>query len=209
MSKTVRQLENLESVQLVQNKEKFYVAYKNNQVDSIEIERKMKEQRDSEPEIKIQNRFPAKKREELQLAQIKIQNNETCSFPAIMISEKGLAYVSDKNMEQFCLRMMKVKKVLLPESDWVAFLGYHRYDSGDSEDEECYENKTQYCHLFSQSDLSQCLHTFKAEKGCKITEIAELGLDTFAVARDDGSVTVKVLRKHSPTSHTFSEIHDE
>ena len=105
--------------------------------------------------------------------------------------------------------MMKVEKVLLPESDWVAFLGYHRNDSGDSEEEECYENKTQYCHLFSQSDLSQCLHTFKAEKGCKITEIAELGLDTFAVARDDGSVTVKVLRKHSPTSHTFSEIHDE
>ena len=60
----------------------------------------MEEQRDdSEPEIKIENRFPAKEREELQLAQIKIQNNETCSFPAVMISEKGLAYISDKNME--------------------------------------------------------------------------------------------------------------
>ena len=171
---------------------------------------KVDEQRDNnKPHIRIENSFPPKERKELQLAQIKIQNNESCSIPAVMISEKGLAYISDKNMEQFCLRMMKVEKVLLPESDWVAFLGYHRNDSGDSEDIECYENKTQYCHLFSQSDLSQCLHTLKAEKGCKITEIAELGLDTFAVARDDGSVTVKVLRKHTSMSDTFSDIHQE
>ena len=60
----------------------------------------MEEQRDnSEPRIKIENRFPAHERAELQLAEIKIQNNETCSFPAVMISEKGLAYIRDKNME--------------------------------------------------------------------------------------------------------------
>ena len=126
-----------------------------------------------------------------------------------MISERGLAYITDKNMEQFALKMMKVERVVLPESDWVAFLGYHRSDAGDSGEDEGYENKTQYCHLFSQSDLSQCLHTFKAEKGCKITEIVALGLDTFAVARDDGSVTVKVLRKNKSMSGTFDGIYDQ
>ena len=59
-----------------------------------------------------------------------------------MISERGLAYISDKNMEYFALKMMKVERVVLPESDWVAFLGYHRSDAGDSGEDEGYENKT-------------------------------------------------------------------
>ena len=94
----------------------------------------MEEQPDNnnEPELKIWTRFPSQARKELQLAQIKLQNNEKCSFPAVMISEKGLAYIRDKNKEQFSLKMMRVEKILLPESDWVAFLGYHRNDSGDS-----------------------------------------------------------------------------
>ena len=57
------------------------------------------------------------------------------------------------------------------------------------------ENPQKDLVIFSQANLGQCLYSFKAEFGTEITDVAVLGLDTIAMARDDGSITVKVLVK--------------
>ena len=57
---------------------------------------------------------------------------------------------------------------------------------------------SKFLDIFSQDNLGQCLYTFKAEFGTEITDVAVLGFDTIAIARDDGSVTIKVLHKKPP-----------
>ena len=103
-------------------------------------------------------------------------------------------------MEQCTLEKMLVSKVLLPEKDWIAFLGYSNTDQQTA--------KNQEVRVFSQSDLSQCLYTFEAEDGGKITDIAELGLDTLAIAQDDGSVHVKLLKRKACLEYTLSDSYE-
>jgi len=51
----------------------------------------------------------------------------------------------------------------------------------------------QYLEIFSQKNIGICLHTIKAERGSHILDVAVQGMDTFAIACEDGSVTVKQL----------------
>ncbi len=50
--------------------------------------------------------------------------------------------------------------------------------------------------IFSQKNLGFCLHTIKGEKGSQITDIDVHSLEVFAMASEDGSVTVKELVVH-------------
>lgn len=40
------------------------------------------------------------------------------------VNDLGRANVWTRSMESFSLQKMVVEKVLLPEADWIAFLGY-------------------------------------------------------------------------------------
>ena len=86
---------------------------------------------------------------------------------------------------------MQVEKVLLQKYDWVAFLGYHRTQMED-------EVQQKDLVIFSQGNLGECLYSYKAEFGTEITDVAVLGLDTIALARNDGSISVKILLKKEP-----------
>ena len=119
----------------------------------------------------------------------------------VTLSHQGVAHIFTSTNEQFSLQEMKVEKVFLQKSDWVAFLGYHNNEldqSKESQSSEQTAKNSKFLDIFSQDNLGECLYTYKAEFGTEITDVAILGYDTIAIARDDGSVTVKVLLKKSP-----------
>ena len=61
--------------------------------------------------------------------------------------------------------------------------------------------------IFSQRNIATCLHSIKAESGCHITDVAVQGLDTLALANEDGSVTVKQLTVSAPgDSFIFDDV---
>ena len=88
---------------------------------------------------------------------------------------------------------MDVDKVIFSSDQWIGFLG--RGTRTDTDD--------QFLEIFSQRNLSCCLHTFKAEKGKRIYSVAARGLDTLAFGCEDGTVSV-----HKLTVNSHSDLHD-
>ena len=81
---------------------------------------------------------------------------------------------------------MKVEQIFFAKTQWVGFLGYHK----DTEKDGSY-SESQYFEIFSQLNLSRGVHTIKAKPGHLITDVAIYDINTFAIASQDGSVTVK------------------
>lgn len=68
---------------------------------------------------------------------------------------------------------------------------------GTAFDEESNQD-VQYLEIFSQKSIGVCLHTLRYEKGCRIRDLAVKNLDRFALASEDGTVTVKQLFAAEP-----------
>lgn len=83
---------------------------------------------------------------------------------------------------------MLVDDIIFCGTAWVGFLGHRRSKNVSLTTPS--END-QYLEIFSQKNLGVCLHTIKVEEESHITDVAVNGVDIFALASADGSVTVK------------------
>lgn len=108
-----------------------------------------------------------------------------------MLSQKGKAQLCSREMESFTLANMHVEQVVFCGADWVAFLGMRQSDKTSSAGE------SQFLEIFSQKNIAICLHSIKTETGNRTLDVAVQGIDTLAIASEDGSVTVKQLLVNS------------
>ena len=104
------------------------------------------------------------------------------------VSTQGRAQIWSRSIATFELENIIIEKIVLPEADWIGFIGFH-----PNRGEKNSLVRKQFFEIFSQHNLEQNLLQIEAETGNLITDVAVLGLDTFAIAREDGSVTVKTL----------------
>ena len=105
-------------------------------------------------------------------------------------------------MESFLLKDMIVDQVVLSGADWIGFVGHRLKCQKNSQQDD-----GQFLEIFSQRNIAICLHTIKAERGSYITDVAVQGLDTLALANEDGSVTVKQLTVSRPgDSFIFDDV---
>ena len=81
---------------------------------------------------------------------------------------------------------MRIESIILPDADWIGFLGYRVADDYQTESEQWFE-------IFAQANLDKCIFELQAVKGSLITEISVKGSDTIAIGREDGTVTVLTL----------------
>lgn len=116
---------------------------------------------------------------------------------------------------------MIVDKVILCGADWIGFLGQRKsttntassagpsnhavqqnivHDDSITGVSEDRGPDAQYLEIFSQRNIAICLHTIKAEAGSFITDVAVQGVETLALANEDGSVMVKQLTVAKPGS---------
>ena len=112
------------------------------------------------------------------------------------VNDSGVAQLWLRNLETYSIDNMVVSRIILPQSDWVGFLGYQKNLENDDKTEEY--KQIQRLDIFSQSDLTTNLFSLTAERGARITDIALSGLDTIAIAREDGTVQVKTLMEQRP-----------
>ena len=124
---------------------------------------------------------------EHELTRLYLQNNES-QIRMAMVSDKGKAQVCSRQMESFTLENMRVEQIFFCGADWIGFLGQRSsVTSADG------APARQFLEIFSQRNIAICLHTIKAEVGSHITDVAVQGIDSFALASEDGCVTVKQL----------------
>ena len=55
------------------------------------------------------------------------------------ISNSGVAQVWCRDSQTFELENMRIDKIVLPEADWIGFLGYRMADDQSTETEQWFE----------------------------------------------------------------------
>ena len=118
------------------------------------------------------------------------------------ISSSGRAQIWSRSIATFELENLSIEKIILPEADWIGFIGFQQENHGEPD----LVGRKQFFEIFSQYNLEQNLMQIEACSGYLITDVAVLGLDTVAIARDDGSVTVKTLVNQCRRSELLQSI---
>ena len=117
-----------------------------------------------------------------------ISNCAECQIPMATVTSQGRAQIWSRNIATFEIEKLKIDKIILPEADWIGFIGFHP-NGGLSQ----FAGRKQFFEIFSQYNLEHSLFKIEACSGNLITDVAVLGLDTIAIAREDGTVTVNTM----------------
>ena len=59
-----------------------------------------------------------------ELSTMYLNNSEKCQIPMATISNSGVAQVWFRDSRTFELDNMRIEKIILPDANWIGFLGY-------------------------------------------------------------------------------------
>ena len=60
---------------------------------------------------------------------------------------------------------MRIENIILPDADWIGFLGYRLADDYQTES----DSVKQWFEVFAQDNLDQCIFDLQELKGSRIT----------------------------------------